>query len=497
MNETFQPIDLFAVVLLLAVTIGCINYFWIKLPPAIGMLLGALVVSLAIVSSDRVFHLHVMGWFRGTLDTVHLPRVFLNAVLALMLFAGSLHVDVAELNRRRWTILLLATASVMCATLIFGAGMWLAFSVIGMAVPLVWCIVLGAILAPTDAVVVESLLQQIALPQSLRAAIVGESLFNDGAGVVLFLLALGVTQGETYEFGHGQVLVALFREIGGGALLGVATGFLAALLLLRVDDDGLLLLISLTLVIGSYRLANVLDLSGPIAVVSAGLCVASPSPRFGMTPKARAVLVSFWTLLDQLMNTMLFLLVGLQILGLVIQPAELIPLAFAVPLAVIARALSVAVPLMFVHESLLDRVRDMAVLTWAGLRGGISIALALSLPASPWRGDLLVVAYAVVVFTIVVQGLTLPGFLRKAYGAKKRRPSVCEQYQKFAERFACCGAGGLPDGKSYMPAGSASRKVSTSEVFTTSAYLAFMSHRLMAWLACERSKQPSSASAMR
>jgi CPA1 family monovalent cation:H+ antiporter len=418
MTETFQPVDLLAIVLVLAVLIGCVNYFWIKLPPAIGMLLGALVVSLAIVSSDHVFHLHVMGWFRGTIDAVHFPRVFLNAVLALLLFAGSLHVNVAELNRRRWTILLLATASVLCATLIFGAGMWLTFSVIGMAVPFVWCIVLGAILAPTDAVVVESLLQQVGLPESLRAAIVGESLFNDGAGVVLFLLALGVTQGETYQFGHGQVLIALLREIGGGAGLGIVTGFLAALLMRRVNDDGLLLLISLALVLGSYRIANVLELSGPIAVVSAGLCMASPSPRFGITAKVRTVLVSFWTLLDQLMNTTLFLLVGLQILGLVIQPVELIPLAFAVPLAVIARAVSVAVPLLFVDQSPTDKVRDVAVLTWAGLRGGISIALALSLPASPWRTDLLVVTYAVVVFTIVVQGLTMPGFLRKAYGAK-------------------------------------------------------------------------------
>jgi CPA1 family monovalent cation:H+ antiporter len=418
MTETLQPVDLLAVVLVLAVLIGCVNYFWIKLPSAIGMLLGALVVSLAIVSSDHVFHLHVMGWFRGTIDAVHFPRVFLNAVLALLLFAGSLHVNVTELNRRRWMILLLATASVVCATLIFGAGMWLTFSVIGMAVPFVWCIVLGAILAPTDAVVVESLLQQVGLPESLRAAIVGESLFNDGAGVVLFLLALGITQGETYEFGHGQVLIALVREIGGGAALGVVTGFLAALLMRRVNDDGLLLLISLALVLGSYRIANVLDLSGPIAVVSAGLCIASPSPRFGITAKVRTVLVSFWTLLDQLMNTMLFLLVGLQILGLVIQPMELIPLAFAVPLAVIARAVSVAVPLLFVHQSLTDKFRDVAILTWAGLRGGISIALALSLPASPWRTDLLVVTYAVVVFTIVVQGLTMPEFLRKAYGAK-------------------------------------------------------------------------------
>lgn len=418
MNATFQPVDLMAIVFALAVAIGCINHLWIKLPPAIGMLLGALAVSLVIVSSDHVFHLHVMGWFRGTLDQARLPRVFLNAVLALLLFAGSLHVDVAELNRRRQLILLLATASVIVSMLIFGSGMWLAFSVIGAAVPLIWCFVLGAILAPTDAVVVETLLRQVPLPQRLRAAIVGESLFNDGAGVVLFLLTLGITQGERFQIGHGQVAIALLREIGGGAALGFVAGWLAATLMRRVDDDGLLLLISLTLVFGVYRIANVLELSGPIAVVSAGLCMASPSPKFGMTPRARTVLIGFWTLLDQLMNTLLFLLVGLQILGLVIRPAELIPLAFAVPLAVIARAVSVALPMLFAQDSFHDKVRNVAVLTWAGLRGGISIALALTLPSSPWRGDLLVVTYAVVVFTIVVQGLTMQGFITALYPVK-------------------------------------------------------------------------------
>src|SRR5580658_6454592 len=243
MTETFQPVDLLAIVLALAVLIGCINSLWVRLPPAIGMLLGSLMVSLLIVSSDHVFHLHVMRWFRGTLDAARLPRVFLDGVLALLLFAGSLHIDVAELNRRRWIILLLATASVILSTVIFAGGIRLVFGLIGAAVPLVWCFVLGAILAPTDAVVVESLLQQVALPPGLRAAIVGESLFNDGAGVVLFLLTLGVTQGDTIALGHGQVVLALFREIGGGAALGFATGWLAALLMRRINDEGLLLLI--------------------------------------------------------------------------------------------------------------------------------------------------------------------------------------------------------------------------------------------------------------
>jgi monovalent cation:H+ antiporter, CPA1 family len=414
-----EPIDQFAVVLGLAVLIGCVNHVWVKLPPAIGMLLGALAVSLLIVASDHMLHLHVMGWFRETLGEADLPHFFLDGVLAFLLFAGSLHVDLAELNRRKWLILILATASVIISTMIFGAGMWLAFGLIGVTIPLVWCVLLGAILAPTDAVVVENLLRKVRLPAGLRAAIVGESLFNDGAGVVLFLLALGVTQGDVIHFGHGQVLLALLREIIGGVLVGLAAGLLAARLLRSVHDQGLQLLISLALVLGSYRIALVFDVSGPIAVVAAGLCIGSPSHGFGTNPDMRANLLGFWSPLNQLLNTMLFLFMGLHILGLTITPGALLPVVFAVPLAIASRFVSVVVPIAFMRESIREKARAATVLTWAGLRGGISIALALTLPVSPWRADLLVVTYAVVVFTIVVQGLSFADVLRATYGDEK------------------------------------------------------------------------------
>jgi Na+:H+ antiporter len=413
-----EPVDLFAIVLALAVVIGSVNHLWIKLPAAVGMLVGSLVVSLLVVASDRVFHLHVMGWLRGTLRAADLSHFFLDGMLALLLYAGSLHVNVAELRRRGWVILLLATASVVISTLIFGVGMWLLFGAIGLAVPLAWCFVLGAILAPTDAVVVENLLAQVSMPAGLRAAIVGESLFNDGAGVVLFLLALGVIRGGSVTLGHGVVFIALLREIAGGALLGFAAGWLAALLIRHVrDDEGLQLLISLALALGCYRLAGEFALSGPIAVVTAGLCMASPSPRFGMASDSRTVVIRFWSLLDQLLNTMLFLLIGLQILGLIVTPAQLVPILFAVPLAVLSRLISVAVPLTLTREKWRDKARAAAVLTWAGLRGGISIALALTLPEGAWRTELLVATYAVVVFTIVVQGLTISRLLRTMYAS--------------------------------------------------------------------------------
>ncbi len=216
--------------------------------------------------------------------------------------------------------------------------------------------------------------------------------------------------------------MALGREIVGGALLGIVAGWLAALLLRRISDDGLQLLISLALVLGCYRLANLADLSGPIAVVAAGLCLGSPSPRFGMTPDTRSVLIGFWSPLNQILNAMLFLLMGLQILGLVVAPIELVPIVFAIPLAIVSRLVSVAVPVALTGDKIHEKWRATTILTWAGLRGGISIALALTLPASPWRTQLLVLTYAVVVFTVVVQGLTFSRVLRTAYGGKASEP---------------------------------------------------------------------------
>jgi CPA1 family monovalent cation:H+ antiporter len=331
------------------------------------------------------------------------------------LFAASQHVDVGELKRRRRTILLLATASVILSTVIFGYGLWYLCLQTAAPLPLIWCVVLGAILAPTDAVVVEDLLRKAGLPPNLRAAIVGESLFNDGAGVVLFLLTIGITEGEVVHIGHGEVLGALTRAIAGGALLGIIAGWLAALLMRRIADDGLQLLISLALVLGCYRLAILADLSGPIAVVSAGLCLGSPSPPFGMTPDTRRVLMSFWSLLNALLNTMLFLFMGLQIIDLSVTATQWIAVLIAVPLALVARFVSVFVPFTLTRRFAGETLRATTVLTWAGLRGGISIALALTLPDTPWRTQLLLVTYAVVIFTIVAQGLSFERVLHAVY----------------------------------------------------------------------------------
>jgi len=412
-----QAADIIAIVLVLGALIGCLNSLYFRLPPAIGVLLGSLALSALIVTSDRLFGLHVSSWFRSTLNSANLPHIFLDGTLALLLFAGSLHVDFAALNKRRWMIVLLATASVIISTMVFGFGMWAIFRLVGADVPLPWCVVLGAVLAPTDAIVVEKLMRNMNLPEGLRAAIVGESLFNDGAAVVLFLIALRVAHGEHIVFGGGHVAMMLAREILGGAGIGICFGWIAVQAIRAVKDDGLRLLISLALALGCYRVAHVSGLSGPIAVVAAGMWVGNTLPRVTADSAVHSTLVGFWILLDQLLNTMLFLLIGFQVLGLTFQLSHLLQVILAIPLAIVARLVSVALPLGLTRASLRVKSQEVTILTWAGLRGGISVALALTLPASPWRADLLVICYAVVVFTIVVQGLSLPAVLRKVYGA--------------------------------------------------------------------------------
>jgi CPA1 family monovalent cation:H+ antiporter len=415
-----QPIDVCALVLALAAVIGCVNHLWIKLPRSIGVLIGSLLLSVLVIAADRLSGLPLVSSYHATMDAADLPHIFLDGTLALLLFAGSLHVDARELNRRKWIILILATGSVILSTVIFGGGIWVAFRVAGLSVPLAWCCVIGAILAPTDAVVVESLLRRAPLPAQLRGMITGESLFNDGAALVLYLAVLGITQGHTHLIGRGRLLGALSLAVAGGVAIGGLGGAAASWLIRRVQDEGLQLLISLALVIGCYRLAETAQVSAPIAVVTAGLCLKLLTPELSPGAGQYATFIGFWGLLDELLDTILFLLIGFQVLALTFG-GLLLPSAMAVPLALAARLLSVAVPIGLLHEPFRDKLRNTAVLTWTGLRGGISVALALTLPPSPYRAQLLGVCYAVVVFTIVVQGLTMTRVLQALYGGRAAR----------------------------------------------------------------------------
>ncbi|SEE08547.1 sodium/proton antiporter, CPA1 family [Rhizobiales bacterium GAS191] len=413
---SLSTFDLGSIVFLFAATVGFLNDRHFHLPRAIALLIGALLASLVIiVVGALVTPIDIAQLAQRRIEGAHLPRILLDGVLALLLFAASLHVDLRELRSQAWGVFGLATAGVVLATVVFAYGIWAVFKLAGMQVPLAWCFVLGAIVAPTDAVAVEGLLRRVRLPSALKGMISGESLFNDGTAVVLFFAAVAAAEGEVGVAGHGRIALSLLKEGALGGALGVATGYLARQAIRHVKDDNLTLTISVALALSTYRLALALGLSGPIAVVVCGIVLTSRPLETNGRDERRQKLATFWSLVDELLNTLLFLLMGFEILAIDGSLAALVPIIVAIPLALAARLLSVCALMPLLPLGWDEKRRAIAVLTWVGLRGGISVALVLNLPETQYRDALSAVCYGVVIFTIVVQGLLTPWIIGWLY----------------------------------------------------------------------------------
>jgi CPA1 family monovalent cation:H+ antiporter len=410
-------LSFFAILVSLAAVFGMVNYRLLRVHVSTGVLIIALAVSvLAIAIDPWLAPFSFRDLAEQLLGTIDLPATLMNGALAFLLFAGSLHVDIGELLRRKWTVLALATFGVLIAVAVFGVGIWLVFRALGVPVAFIWCLVLGAILAPTDPVSVVGLLKRLGLPPGFRAIFAGEALFNDGVGVVLFSVLMGIATADGHLETAAGVISSFLIEAVGGAALGLATGWVALRMMRQVDEYNLELIISLALATGTYSLANGLHLSGPIAVVMAGLAMGSDAARNVMSEITHHHVTTFWSLVDELLNTLLFLLIGLEVVSVPLGGLDLAAGGIAIGLALVGRAVSIFVPALVLRLGDVMAPHALAVLTWGGLRGGISVALALSLPAGAPRAHLLPVCYAVVVFTIIVQGLTMPRLVRDFSG---------------------------------------------------------------------------------
>lgn len=414
-----------ACLIVLAALFSYLNYTLLKFPPAIGLMALSLAASLVAVLAGLV----VPGLERRAADIVgqvNLTETFLRGMLGFMLFAGSLHIRLDELAARKWTILTLSTVGVVVSTAVVGLLAWGLLHAAGVPARPIYCMLFGALISPTDPIAVMAILRQAGVSKDAEIKIAGESLFNDGVGVVVFLGLLEVATGQA-GFDPLRLSELFLREAVGGAALGFGLGWVTYRMLRSVDHYQVEVLLSLALVAGGYALADAVHTSGPIAMVVAGILIGNLGRAYAMSPTTIQHVDTFWELIDEVLNAVLFVLIGLEVLALALTGGLLLLGLAAVPVVLVARYVSVAPVIGLLRRRGRFPRNTVRVLTWGGLRGGISVALALSLPSAMneqpvvERDAILAMTYVVVVFSILVQGLTIGPLAKRWMGQPARR----------------------------------------------------------------------------
>lgn len=400
--------EIFAILLTLTATFGYINERWLKLPTPIGVTLIALLSSLAFVLFGTE---GIKTQASDFLLSLNFDELVLQAMLSVLLFAGALHVNLEDLNKQKWPVLVLATVGIVFSTFAVGTLTYGLLNVLGLHVPYIYALLFGALISPTDPIAVLAILRRVGVPKDVETLITGESLFNDGVGVVIFSVLLSIAAGaHGAHGGHAEELnipLLFVQEALGGAAFGLVIGLLAYYMLNRINNYTIEILITLAMVVGGYALAMHWHTSGPLAMVVAGLLIGNKGRIFAMSEQTRAHLDTFWELLDEILNAILFVLIGLEMLVISFTGMRLLAGLLLIPIVIGLRFISVGLPIGLFRLRRNFRPYTVRMMTWGGLRGGISIALALSLPAGEQRDLILLITYVVVVFSIVVQGLTV------------------------------------------------------------------------------------------
>jgi len=405
--------EIFSILITLTALFSFINYRYIKLPASIGVMLISLLFSVALVILatfyDFVMLERAVDFVRG----IEFERTLMGGMLSLLLFAGALHVDLNDFLERKWTILSLATFGVLLSTFMVGTIVYFISLWVGLGLPFIYALLFGALISPTDPIAVLGMLKQARAPRSLSAKIAGESLFNDGIGVVIFATILGIALRGAGGVDWSGVMVLFAKEAVGGVFLGLALGVGGYMMLKRVDSYQVEILITLALVTGGYTLALHLHTSGPIAIVVAGLFIGNHGRIFGISDSTTERLSTFWELIDQILNALLFVMIGLELLVVRLVLSSLLMGLASIPSVLLSRFVAVSIPIG-VLKSLKRTFSPNAVyvLTWGGLRGGLSVAMALSIPRGSEKDLILAMTYCVVVFSILVQGLTVKKLIK-------------------------------------------------------------------------------------
>ncbi len=410
----------FAVLLTLSALLAWANERWVKMPSTVAVTLAGAAASILLIVLDTA------GWTFGVKQqaaqlwqTLDFTAFVLNGILSLLLFAGAMSLDAEFMVRLKVGILTFAGVSTAISTVFIGFASWGVFHLVGLDVPLIWALLFGALLSPTDPVAVLDMLKRAKVPKKIENLIAGESLFNDGVGVVFFIViaaAAGVGGGHT-EPSLSGALIVFVQEALGGIAFGAVLGYVTYWLCRSIDAVSVEILLTLAAVIGGYVLAAQLGLSGPLAMVVAGLVMSAGKER-AFAYGTRERIEGFWETLDEVLNILLFAFIGLDVLLTPIVGANVLAGVLMIVVALVARFLSVAAPMALVRRKDGYGPWTVRVLTWGGLRGGIAISLSLGLPPSPYRTTLVTATYVVVLFTIAVQGLTVMPLVRRAAAAE-------------------------------------------------------------------------------
>ncbi|MDO6799334.1 cation:proton antiporter [Shimia thalassica] len=408
----FLQITSFLIVM--AGVFGAINYLYLRLPSAIGILVVALLASFVLLGIDFVApQFGIADTARNMVNDIDFSDALLEGMLGLLLFAGALHVKLADLKAQWIPVALMATIGIGLSTTIVGFGFsWIT------GMPLMIALVFGALISPTDPVAVLGVLREANLRKSLETKIAGESLFNDGVGYVVFLVLSGIAfAGMGHGDAHGAVdhgaselddaALLFVQEAVGGAVLGLVLGWITFRVMRQINDYPLEVLLTLGLAFGGYELAVALHVSAPIMAVCAGLLIGDIGTKHGMSEQTREYVDAFWKLVDEILNAVLFLLIGFEVFAVAFDMEYLISGVLAIGLALFARLVAVAVPILILKPFRSFGPGVIPIMTWGGLKGGISVALALSLPDNEWKPLILTATYIVVIFSIIVQGLTI------------------------------------------------------------------------------------------
>ena len=405
--------QVFGILISLTAVSSYINYRFTKLPKSIGITLITLTLSLLVAVGGR------LGWdvddfALNLLNGIGFNETFLHGMLSFLLFANSLHVNVIELAKYKSVVALLATVSVVISTLLVGFAMYGLTKLLGINLPFYYCFVFGALISPTDPIAVMGILRTLNAPKSLEVKIAGEALFNDGMGIVLFFVALGIATGAHESLSAKDISLYFIRQGIGGLLLGCVMGWLAAKLLKNIDDYEVAIIITLAIVTGGYTLAHsVADVSGPICMVVTGIVIGGYLKDGDMTKSTMDKLDSFWELLDEVLNAILFVLIGLEFLRISFSLDTTLAAMGAIVIVIVARWISIVIPVLSLSRFRKFDFNVLMIMTWGGLRGGISIALALSIRAPQQYDFIVAITYAVVLFSMMVQGVTIAPLIRK------------------------------------------------------------------------------------